>query len=89
MITEFLDSLGQIEHDAFQLWRRQHAESHFFAFQTKNTAKIHINGGCHHPGDAEWTTRDEGASLTRKRKVCAEALTELTAWADDNGVVWT
>lgn len=89
MVDEFLDRPGQIVHDQFQSWRRQNPSGFFLSFKNRSNALLHVNGGCHHPGNADWTFTGTGRSLTKHRKVCSTHEAELTEWARKSGTKWT
>lgn len=88
MIADFLDRPGQGVHEAFQQWRREHPGCFFLSFKAKSRANLHVDGGCHHPGDAHWPFVEGGGSLTAKRKVCALEVDELGRWAAQHKVEW-
>lgn len=85
MTVEFHDQQGRIFHQEFQKWRRLHPRGYFLTFSAKQRAQLHTTL-CWHSGTSDWTYEDFGASLTTKRKICADSYDDLLAWATREGV---
>lgn len=85
MTVEFHDQQGRIFHQEFQKWRRLHPHGYFLTFSAKQRAQLHTTL-CWHSGTSDWTYEDFGASLTTKRKICADSYDDLLAWATREGV---
>ena len=86
MPTEFCDTKSESQHEAFQLWRRQHQQGFFLTFKTREKANLHEATGCWHQGGYDLSSEQYGGSATSKRKVCSEDAAELLAWAKSNRV---
>jgi hypothetical protein len=82
-------------HDAFQAWRKAHADGFHMSENAPGQFTIHYTQdkresptgrGCMHQGTSENEYQeDKGSCYTTARKVCSDNLAELVAWAKENG----
>lgn len=80
------------KHEAFQVWRREHPNGFHMTESAAGRFTIHwaqdkrenaIGRGCTHQGVSTIRYReDKDGCYTTARKVCAESLADLLAWAD-------
>jgi len=75
----FSDDESQDAHEEFQRWRRENEAGFFINCRTKNDLMLH-RVLCPHHGDTTWA-RSDGASLTKRPKVCSINRQELVNWA--------
>ncbi len=90
MISEFKGN-DEKTHEAYQSWRRTHVDSFnmsegaggvFTIHWTQDKRENPLGRGCQHQGISSIAYKeDKDSCYTRARKVCAESLAELIAWA--------
>jgi hypothetical protein len=83
-------------HQRFQDWRKAHVDGFHMTESAKGKFTIHYTQdkrensagrGCtHQGGSGNAYLEDKGACYTTKLKVCSDSLSELVAWASENGV---
>lgn len=83
-------------HDAFQAWRKANpdgfnlsegAKGVFTAHWSQDSRENSFGRGCMHQGGAD-NSMEQGACLTRAKKVCSDDINELIRWVQEaNGTL--
>ena len=85
-MTEFSDKLQPDAHSQFQAWRRANPDGYFLNPKSPKDSYLLHRVPCPHLGNDTWMPEDfDGATLTRKHKLCSTDPKELQDLAAERG----